>query len=79
MKNTILIFLLGIFVTISIAATVSNSFITVKPTLPKYTVCSGDIYPYQVKDFVVKYTEKGYITKTCIGDRAKMVVIMEKY
>jgi len=79
MKNTILIFLLGIFVTISIAATVPNTFMTIKPALPKYTVCSGRLYTEDVMSFVVKYTEKGYITKTCVGDHLGIVVIMEKY
>jgi len=79
MKNSILIFLLGIFVTISIAATVPDSFMTIKPALPKYTVCSSGLYPYEVKNFIIKYTEKGYITKTCIGGDNTIVVIMEKY
>lgn len=79
MKNPILIFSLGIFVTISIAATTVNNYTTIKPDLPKSIVCK-ELQIYEVSSFVSKYTKQGYIVKSCNGaGHSNYIVIMEKY
>ena len=73
MKNNILTFLLGIFVTISIAATVPNTgLLTVKPAKPIDTVIISFQDNYKV------YIKAGYIVKTLSGDSGYYVVL-EKY
>lgn len=79
MKNSILIFLLGIFVTISIAATTIDSFITTKPALPKSVVVKS-LYEYDIAEFTSKYIKQGYIIKSCNGaGHSHYIVILEKY
>lgn len=73
MKNSILLFLLGIFVTISIAATVPNTgLLTVKPAKPIDTVIISSQDNYKV------YIKAGYIVKTLSADSGYYVVL-EKY
>jgi hypothetical protein len=88
MKNNILIFLLGVFVTISIAATVPNTgLLTVKPAIPKSVI----IKPIRtmsgieiiITNYVKSMVSQGYIVKSIsiIDDEnfSKGVVVMEKY
>lgn len=73
MKNSILIFLLGIFVTISIAATIPNTgLLTVKPAKPIDTVIISSLDNYKI------YIRAGYIVKTLSSDSGYYVVL-EKY
>lgn len=77
MKNNILIFLLGIFVTISIAATVPNTgLITFKPARPSSTVVLyGRDYLYW-QDYVYR----GYQVKSAsVGESGGYIIVMEKY
>ena len=82
MKNNILIFLLGIFVTISIAATVPNTgLLTVKPATPK-SVISFYGYrasPESVVDKINKYSKYGYVVKEMVGSDYTYIIVMEKY
>ena len=74
MKNSILLFLLGVFVTISIAATIPNTgLLTVKPAKPLNTVLisSGDNFQ--------SYIKAGYIVKTISAVNGGYYVILEKY
>ena len=81
MKNNILIFLLGVFVTISIAATVPNTeLLTVKPATPKsvFTILCYN------NDEAVRYIEvmsqKGYKYISFSGaNSSNGVLVMEKY
>jgi hypothetical protein len=74
MKNNILIFLLGIFVTISIAATVPNTgLLTVKPAKPLNTVLITS------DDNFNSYIKAGYIVKTISATNGFYVIILEKY
>ena len=73
MKNNILTFLLGIFVTISIAASVPNAgLLTFKPAKPINTVIISSQDDYRV------YIRAGYIVKTLSSDSGYFVVL-EKY
>lgn len=73
MKNSILVFLLGIFVTISIAATIPNTgLLTVKPAKPIDTVIISSLDNYKI------YIRAGYIVKTLSSDSGYYVVL-EKY
>ena len=63
MKNSILLFLLGIFVTISIAATVHNTeLFTIKPATPKVIV-TVEVRSKNVQFYVSKYHKLGYVIK----------------
>jgi hypothetical protein len=63
MKNNILIFLLGIFVIISIAATIPNTeLFTVKPATPKVTIVI-ETRSENVQFYVNKYRKLGYVIK----------------
>ncbi len=83
MKNSILGFLLGIFAIMSIAATVPNSFMTVKPAHPKQIFVR--VYGYQdeesMKKDIFKCHKLGYIVKSCdgAGSYGYRTLIMEKY
>ena len=82
MKNNILTFLLGIFVTISIAATVPNTgILTIKPVTPK-SVISFYGYrasPEEVVNKINKYSKYGYVVKEMVGSDYTYIIVMEKY
>jgi len=80
MKNSILIFLLGVFVTISIAATVPNTgLLTFKPAVPKATIAISGWSTKELNTNIKPYLKAGYIVKNIsTGDHAR-IVIMEKY
>jgi hypothetical protein len=75
MKNSILTFLLGIFVTISIAATVPNTgILTIKPATPKYTVTTEDFRE------IPKWVSKGYqVQHVSNGSGGREYIILVKY
>ena len=63
MKNNILIFLLGVFVTISIAATSSNTgLFAIKPVTPK-VIITVETRSENVQYYVNKYHKLGYVVK----------------
>lgn len=82
MKNNILIFLLGIFVTISIAASIPNTgILTIKPVTPK-SVISFYGYrasPEEVVNKINKYSKYGYVVKEMVGSDYTYIIVMEKY
>lgn len=84
MKNTILSFLLGIFVTVSIAAT-TNNLMTVKPAVPKETVCFVSSDMIEIKSKILDYSARGYVVKAMQSNSSRYVeiynyiVVMEKY
>lgn len=77
MKNNILIFLLGVFVTISIAATSSNTgLLTGKPAKPISTLVlyNRDYLNWQ------NYIYQGYQIKSAsVGSHGGYIIVMEKY
>lgn len=77
MKNNILIFLLGIFVTISIAASIPNTgLLTVKPAKPISTLVlyNRDYMNWQ------NYIYQGYQVKSAsVGANGGYIIVMEKY
>ena len=82
MKNNILLFLLGIFVTISIAATIPNTgLLTIKPATPKSVISfyGYRAYPESVVDKINKYSNYGYIVKEMVGSDYSYIIVMEKY
>ena len=80
MKNSILLFLLGIFVTISIAATIPNTgLLTIKPATPKSVISFYEYSPYSVVDKINKYSKNGYIVKEMVGSDYNYIIVMEKY
>ena len=82
MKNSILIFLLGIFVTISIAATVPNTgLLTVKPATPKSIISfyGYRAHPEGVVNKINKYSKYGYVVKEMVGSDYTYIIVMEKY
>jgi len=78
MKNSILIFLLGVFVTISIAAT-STSLMTVKPAVPKATIAISGWSTSELNTNIKPYLKVGYIVKNISAGDGARIVIMEKY
>ena len=82
MKNSILLFLLGIFVTISIAATVPNTgLLTVTPATPKSTIVlqsSWGTTDATQKD-ILNYAKQGYIVRSTVSIDTRALIIMEKY
>ena len=82
MKNNILIFLLGIFVTISIAATVPNTgLLTIKPAIPKATIVLIDNNDIKIKNNINYYLKQGYIVSKLgtLPNYSQVVIILEKY
>ena len=77
MKNNILLFLLGIFVTISIAATIPNTgLLTIKPARPSNTIV---LYGRDSMNWK-NYVNYGYQIKTAsVGDSGGYIIVMEKY
>ena len=81
MKQTIFTFLLGIFVTISIAAgTINSDLLTIKPAIPKSTICFK-AYSEDIPEKILNYSRQGYQLQQAIGADQKygIVVIMVKY
>ena len=78
MKNFFLGILVSIILIGTIATSVPNSFITVIPATPKYTVTFNDYYP---EIFVSSYAKQGYqvITSCSRGTSGKVFVVMVKY
>lgn len=78
MKNTILGFLLGVILVISMAATpIGKSFITFKQATPKYTVSYNGRYP---EDFTSNWSKKGYIVQSSAScGYYNTYVVMVKY
>jgi len=81
MKNYILPFLLGIFITISINAAVDSREIIVKPATP-ISVAATDRY-YTDGDrsaYILTMVRKGYILKSCTSEYGcHWTIVMEKY
>lgn len=81
MKNSILLFLLGVFVTISIAATIPNTgILTVKPATPK-SVFITVTHNNEAEKYIKEYVKKGYIFKSfnATGTSNYGVLVLEKY
>ena len=80
MKNNILTFLLGIFVTISIATTVPNTgLFIVKPATPKATIIVDGWNTEKLNNNMKPYLKAGYIVKNVSAGDGTRVVVMEKY
>ena len=80
MKNNILIFLLGIFVTISIAATVPNTeLLTIKPAIPKATIVVSGWATSELNNNMKPYLKAGYVVKNLSAGDGARVIIKEKY
>ena len=82
MKNSILLFLLGIFVTISIAATIPNTgILTIKPVTPKSVISfyGYKVSPEDVVNDINKYSKNGYVVKEMVGSDYTYIIVMEKY
>ena len=77
MKNSILLFLLGIFVTISIAASIPNTgLLTVKPVKPISTLV---LYNRDYMNWK-NYIYQGYQVKSAsAGTDGGYIIVMEKY
>ena len=77
MRNKILPFLLGVFVMLSIAATVPNSILTFKPAKPASTIS----YCGQSPDhFTQKWAAKGYqVVSSASQGYYNTYVVMVKY
>lgn len=82
MKQTIATFLLGVFVTISIAATsIKSDLLTIKPATPKSTICfynsrcAGD----EISAKVLNYSKQGYIVQNMVGGDCHIIITMIKY
>jgi len=78
MKNSILIFLLGVFVTISIAAT-TTSLMTIKPAVPKSVIVKTFYIPTKAELFIKQKIKEGYIYKSAYAENSYWLVVMEKY
>ncbi|MES2864119.1 MAG: hypothetical protein V4666_08375 [Bacteroidota bacterium] len=81
MKNTILTFLLGIFVAINFAATTSN-LLTVKPAKPRLVLVFTDNDEEYLKDKIIIGVKAGYIVKSItVGGQygTHCLAVMEKY
>ena len=82
MKNSILLFLLGIFVTISIAATIPNTgILTIKPVTPKSVISfyGYQASPKEVVNKINEYSKYGYVVKEMVGSDYTYIIVMEKY
>ena len=78
MKNSILLFLLGIFVTISIAATAVTNIVRVKPVVPKEIYVQEFSSYSELNNIIQSKRKEGYIVKT-ITMKYSGCIIMEKY
>lgn len=78
MKTQLLIFLLGIFVAISFAATTSN-LLTVKPARPVNTIIVSGWNTSELNENIKPYLKAGYIVKNLSAGDGARVVVLEKY
>ncbi len=84
MKNIILGFLIAIICVFTIATTVPNSLMTIKPSQPKDVLAFYSENAYEVTSKILEYTKKGYIVKSCSFSATNnglrgAILIMEKY
>ena len=85
MKNIALGFLLAVVCIFTIATTVPNSIMTIKPSRPVATACFFSNNEYVIKEKIIAYSKEGYIVKTIsgIGTQShswyRYIVVMEKY
>lgn len=83
MKNALLGFLIAIVLFGTIATTVPNQLLTIKPATPKTTVVSKAIDQDGVQDYVKIYLKQGFVIKNIFrpGGEATgwCIVVMEKY
>lgn len=84
MKNIILGFLIAVVCVFTIAATVPNSLMTVKPAQPKNVLAFYSDNAYKITSKVLEYTKKGYVVKSCSFSATTnavrgAILIMEKY
>jgi len=77
MKQSILYFLLGIFITISIAST-TNIITTIKPSIPKDVYIQEFNSYSELHNIIQQKNKEGYIVKT-ITMKYSGCIIMEKY
>lgn len=78
MRNNILFFLLGIFITISVAATTSN-LMMVQPAIPTSTVLKN-CGTLNVAEYIDSMTSEGYQVKQMMyTENHRIWVLMEKY
>jgi len=75
MKKQILAFLLGIAITVSLAAT-TNSIMVFKPAKPTATVSYFGYYP---NIFTLKWASKGYVVVSSSCGHYNTYVVMVKY
>lgn len=78
MKEKILIFLLGVFVTISIAAT-TGDLMTVKPAKPVSTISEWFKFTGSAISYIDNNSKQGYQVKLIAGTDDEWLVVMEKY
>ena len=77
MKNNILTFLLGIFVTISIAATVPNTgLLTIKPAKPISTLV---LYNRDYMNWQNYIYQEYQVKSASVGAHGGYIIVMEKY
>lgn len=80
MKDKILIFLLGVFVTISLAAiTDYGDLLTIKPAKPKDAVVDYSMTLGGMKEFISHYQNQGYQITHIIETSNGTMTVMEKY
>jgi len=78
MKNSILMFLLGVFVTISIAATTTD-FMTVKPAKPVSVIVNEGSSMRSYDEWIIKNSQNGYVLKSLSQNPNYTIIVMEKY
>jgi hypothetical protein len=83
MKDKLLIFALGFFVAINIAATSTKTYLwsplVIKPAKPIATVVDYSATSSGNREFVKEYLEQVYQIKTMIAANNGVFTIMEKY
>ena len=80
MKNQVMMFLLGVFATISVAATNDVKYLVdCKPVKPISIVVNNLYTSQDAKEFILKYSKEGYIVKSASGSNSYWIVVMEKY
>ncbi len=73
--HPIFYFLLGVVLTVSVAAA-SSEIITFKPAKPVSVTVYDGTHP---KGFVLEMTKNGYIIKSTVHSSNGVMVVMEKY
>lgn len=81
MKNYILPFIFGIFITVSINAAIDSREIIVKPATPKMVSSVDMNWSDDRSAHILKMTKQGYILKSCTaaGSNSIWTIVMEKY